>query len=116
MAVAGHGAAAKDQVARMVQRILDLAEPPTPDDAADALAVAVWAAHRVRPGERSSAPVLDRAAVAPLEGGLSPYDRAVRDALRRERASTAPASRAPKAAAPKAAAPKAAAPKASAGP
>jgi crossover junction endodeoxyribonuclease RuvC len=93
MAVAGHGGAAKDQVARMVQRILDLAEPPSPDDAADALAIAVWGAHRVRPGERAIAPVLDRAAVAPIDGGPSPYDRAVRDALRRERAAKASAGR-----------------------
>jgi len=40
LAVTGHGAAAKLAVARMVQRILALAEPP-PADAADALALAV---------------------------------------------------------------------------
>jgi crossover junction endodeoxyribonuclease RuvC len=36
-AVAGHGNADKTQVARMVQLMLTMAEPPTPDDAADAL-------------------------------------------------------------------------------
>jgi crossover junction endodeoxyribonuclease RuvC len=39
--VCGHGAATKDQVARMVAQLLRLAEPPTPDHAADALAVAI---------------------------------------------------------------------------
>ncbi|HST54926.1 MAG TPA: crossover junction endodeoxyribonuclease RuvC [Solirubrobacteraceae bacterium] len=40
-AVSGHGRAPKDQVARMVQALLGLAEPPAPDHASDALAVAV---------------------------------------------------------------------------
>ncbi len=40
-AVCGSGRAAKEQVARMVQSLLGLAEPPAPDHAADALAVAL---------------------------------------------------------------------------
>ena len=40
-AVCGSGRAAKDQVARMVAAMLSLPEPPTPDHAADALAVAI---------------------------------------------------------------------------
>ena len=40
-AVCGHGRAAKDQVGRMVARMLGLTAPPTPDHAADALAVAI---------------------------------------------------------------------------
>jgi crossover junction endodeoxyribonuclease RuvC len=40
-AVCGSGRAAKDQVQRMVQALLSLPEPPTPDHAADALAVAI---------------------------------------------------------------------------
>jgi crossover junction endodeoxyribonuclease RuvC len=40
-AVCGSGRAAKDQVQRMVQAVLSLAELPTPDHAADALAVAI---------------------------------------------------------------------------
>jgi crossover junction endodeoxyribonuclease RuvC len=40
-AVCGHGAAGKDQVARMVAQLLGLSEPPAPDHAADALAVAI---------------------------------------------------------------------------
>jgi crossover junction endodeoxyribonuclease RuvC len=41
MAVCGSGAAGKDQVQRMVGALLGLPEPPTPDHAADALAVAI---------------------------------------------------------------------------
>ena len=40
-AVCGHGRAGKDQVARMVARLLGMASPPAPDHAADALAVAI---------------------------------------------------------------------------
>src|SRR3954453_467320 len=40
-AVAGYGAAGKDQVQRMVQSLLGLAEAPKPADAADALALAL---------------------------------------------------------------------------
>jgi crossover junction endodeoxyribonuclease RuvC len=40
-AVCGSGRAGKDQVGRMVQRLLALAAVPHPDHAADALAVAV---------------------------------------------------------------------------
>jgi crossover junction endodeoxyribonuclease RuvC len=40
-AVCGSGRAAKEQVARMVQALLGLPAPPTPDHAADALAVAI---------------------------------------------------------------------------
>ena len=45
-AVCGHGGAAKDQVARMVARLLGLSAPPTPDHAADALAVAICELNR----------------------------------------------------------------------
>ena len=41
MAVCGSGAAGKGQVQRMVGTLLGLAEPPSPDHAADALAVAI---------------------------------------------------------------------------
>jgi crossover junction endodeoxyribonuclease RuvC len=41
MAVAGYGAAPKEQVQRMVASLLGLAEPPRPADAADALALAL---------------------------------------------------------------------------
>lgn len=41
LALAGHGHAGKDDVLAAVMRELDLVEPPRPDDAADALAVAL---------------------------------------------------------------------------
>ena len=41
MAVCGSGSAGKKQVQRMVGTLLDLPEPPSPDHAADALAVAI---------------------------------------------------------------------------
>jgi crossover junction endodeoxyribonuclease RuvC len=41
MAVCGSGAAGKRQVQRMVGTLLGLPEPPAPDHAADALAVAI---------------------------------------------------------------------------
>lgn len=41
MAVCGSGSAGKRQVQRMVGALLGLPEPPTPDHAADALAVAI---------------------------------------------------------------------------
>ena len=85
VAVTGYGSADKLQVARMVATILGLAEVPTPDDAADALAIAIWTAHRERPGERLNAGRLDRGAVAPKATGENPYERAVRDALREEK-------------------------------
>ena len=82
LAVAGHGSADKEQVGRMVATILDLDAVPRPDDAADALAIAIWCASTARPGATAQAAVLDRAAIAPMTRGQTPYDRAVRDALR----------------------------------
>jgi crossover junction endodeoxyribonuclease RuvC len=46
-AVCGSGRADKAQVARMVQALLSLEAPPTPDHAADALAVAVCHVNQV---------------------------------------------------------------------
>jgi crossover junction endodeoxyribonuclease RuvC len=45
MAVTGYGRAQKDQVQKMVQVVLGMAVLPRPDDAADALAVAICLAH-----------------------------------------------------------------------
>jgi crossover junction endodeoxyribonuclease RuvC len=45
-AVCGNGRANKEQVARMVQALLGLHSPPTPDHAADALAVAMCHVNR----------------------------------------------------------------------
>lgn len=41
LAVVGNGKASKDQVQAMVQRLLLLSQPPQPEDAADALALAI---------------------------------------------------------------------------
>ncbi|MEJ2246035.1 MAG: crossover junction endodeoxyribonuclease RuvC [Acidobacteriota bacterium] len=46
-AVVGYGRAEKTQVQSMVQLLLNLPEIPAPDDAADALAVAICHAHRM---------------------------------------------------------------------
>ena len=45
MAVVGYGAAEKKQVQFMVKNLLALDKPPKPDDAADALAIAICHAH-----------------------------------------------------------------------
>jgi crossover junction endodeoxyribonuclease RuvC len=84
-AVTGDGTADKEQVARMVQLILDLPTPPASDDAADALAVAIWVANTARDGDDRTAAVFDRAAVAPITRGTSGYERAVHEALATER-------------------------------
>ena len=47
LAVTGNGHADKTQVQRMVRIILNLKEPPRPDDAADALAVAICHANTI---------------------------------------------------------------------
>jgi crossover junction endodeoxyribonuclease RuvC len=96
--VTGYGAADKEQVGRMVTVILQLAEVPTPDDTADALAIAIHTANAERPGDHlnargssARATVMDRAAVAPIVRGETPYERSVREALVREaRASAGP--------------------------
>ena len=52
-ALTGTGAADKKQVQYMVRSILRLKEAPQPDDAADALAVAICHAHTARFSERN---------------------------------------------------------------
>lgn len=48
-AVTGYGGADKNQVGQMVKALLDLDAVPKPDDAADALAVAICHLHSIRP-------------------------------------------------------------------
>jgi crossover junction endodeoxyribonuclease RuvC len=73
-AVCGHGRADKSQVARMVARLLGLAAPPTPDHAADALAVAICDLNRapiagaVAAASRRTVVSTGRRAVAPASG------------------------------------------------
>ena len=74
----------------MVALVLGMAARPTPDDAADALAIAVCIANGLGQVGRSTrvdgAAVLDRGAAAPSDRrGPSPYERAVREALAREK-------------------------------
>ncbi len=95
-AIAGYGAADKEQVQRMVQMVLGMAERPRPDDAADALAIAVWAANTQGSVGAATAAVYDRAAVAPIQRGVSGYEQAVREALVREKAAERDAKRAAK--------------------
>jgi crossover junction endodeoxyribonuclease RuvC len=85
-AIAGYGAADKEQVQRMVQLVLGMSALPRPDDAADALAIAIWVANTDRGHATATAGVLDRAASAPITRGESGYERAVREALAAERA------------------------------
>jgi hypothetical protein len=99
VATAGHGSAAKEQVQRMVQAILGMPELPTPDDAADALAIAICVANRERSVSRIPTGALDRSAIEPAASGVTPYEKAVREALRRERLGVGPngqSSRVPK--------------------
>jgi len=61
--VVGYGRAEKGQVQSMVQLLLGLAEPPTPFDASDALAIAVCHLHRMNlHGAEGSPPELPRVA------------------------------------------------------
>ena len=52
MSITGYGGATKEQVIYMVTKILNLAEPPTPDDTADALAIAIAAAYEANSVQR----------------------------------------------------------------
>lgn len=47
-ALTGHGGADKTQMQHMIQLLLELPEPPRPDDVADALAVAICHIHSAR--------------------------------------------------------------------
>ncbi len=70
-AVAGHGAADKEQVTTMVQTLLGLAKPPRPADAADAAAIALChlaqSPSLVRRAEAPGPPSV----VVPVAGGVS---------------------------------------------
>jgi crossover junction endodeoxyribonuclease RuvC len=48
LAVVGNGAASKEQVQKMIQLLLNLSELPEPEDAADALALALCHAHTLK--------------------------------------------------------------------
>jgi crossover junction endodeoxyribonuclease RuvC len=65
MAVCGSGGAGKKQVQRMVGTLLGLPEPPSPDHAADALAVAIC--HGGSGGHRQAVSMATEATAAPGE-------------------------------------------------
>ena len=71
-AVCGTGRADKDQVQRMVQAVLALAEPPTPDHAADALAVAICHVNQA-----PFAGAVQTASAPPAAAALSPLAAAI---------------------------------------
>ena len=56
-AVASYGGASKQQVQQMVRLLLDLPDIPRPDDAADALAIALCHAHSYQAAARLRAAV-----------------------------------------------------------
>jgi crossover junction endodeoxyribonuclease RuvC len=56
-AVVGYGLAQKTQVQFMVARLLDMAEPPSQPDAADALAIAICHLHHAETAARQPAPM-----------------------------------------------------------
>jgi crossover junction endodeoxyribonuclease RuvC len=81
--VTGYGSADKSQVTTMVTRLLRLAAPPKPADAADALALAITHAWHLGRGGAA-----DRAAqgghATNAAGGETPAQRAWREAERRQ--------------------------------
>ncbi len=60
LAVCGYGNAPKAQIQHMLQRIFSLSEIPQPDDAADAIAIAFWAAQQKSAKTLEITPVPDR--------------------------------------------------------
>lgn len=74
-AVTGYGSAEKAQVGAMVARILGLAEPPKPADAADALAIAIT--HAWRGG---AAPAAGAAALTPAQQAWQAAEKKARRA------------------------------------
>lgn len=80
-AIAGEGRATKTAVTKAITKLLAMEHTPTPDDAADALALALWGAGARKLEHRSGSSRLDRSASAAVSAESS-FDRAVRAALR----------------------------------
>ena len=72
-AITGYGAADKAQVTTMVTRVLGLASPPKPADAADALAIAICHAWRGAPSTAA-----DGVALTPAQQAWRNAERGVR--------------------------------------
>lgn len=83
-AIAGDGRATKSAVTRAVTRLLGLERAPTPNDAADALALAIWGGGATQMIASSGSSRADRSAASGI-AAESGFDRAVRAALRAER-------------------------------
>ena len=80
-AIAGEGRATKAAVTKAITKLLVMKSAPTPDDAADALALALWGAGARKLEHRSGSSRVDRSASAAV-AAESGFDRAVRAALR----------------------------------
>lgn len=83
-AVAGDGRASKAAVTLAVTRLLGLATAPTPNDAADALGLAIWGGGAARLEHAAGSSRADRSSAQGI-AAESGFDRAVRAALRAER-------------------------------
>jgi crossover junction endodeoxyribonuclease RuvC len=83
-AVAGDGRASKAAVTLAVTRLLGLSAAPTPNDAADALGLAIWGGGAARLERGAGSSRADRSSAQGI-AAESGFDRAVRAALRAER-------------------------------
>jgi crossover junction endodeoxyribonuclease RuvC len=82
LAVVGYGRAEKAQVQQMIKLLLGLERPPTPHDAADALAVALCHVHRL-PAQSAAAPAGGRVATPSSWRAYRPAAPSARPASRR---------------------------------
>ncbi|MCD6232990.1 crossover junction endodeoxyribonuclease RuvC [bacterium] len=53
MGICGYGRAEKQQIQKMIKDLLDLDKIPKPDDAADALAIAIYCSNSIKPSKRA---------------------------------------------------------------
>jgi crossover junction endodeoxyribonuclease RuvC len=79
-ALTGYGAADKGQMQKMVARLLDLKAVPRPDDAADALAIAVCHLNTLAPGNAATASVASLLASRPRRTMSAALEAAIRRA------------------------------------
>ncbi len=78
-AVVGYGRAEKHQVQQMIKLLLGLTKPPSPHDAADALAVAICHLHSAPHGPRPASRDRDAAETGPGAGVQVRLPRTWRD-------------------------------------